>query len=335
MTRGRYVIDIGNGDYKIGSNLTGEILSYPAIIGQLGAYDSLDLGSGGSRIDNLSVRRDNKEFAIGNMAVKNSSIRNHDVTEDKYLSQDNLILSHAAFALLTDVTYSLGNVVLGLPLHKMKAAKEITKLYQGYQFGGHLGFYGKYEEKPRSVQIDKAVVVAQPHGTLFNLILDANGEIVNKQLAASGVAVFDIGFKTNDGVVFKNLEPIGRLAIHSKNGMYIAYEEIKQRINNEFNGLEVKLFEIPNIIKTGKIKGQDVSRIINDALYNLASNIILEVKTKWDDAWEIEQIVFTGGGAVLLKPYLEQAFQAIFKDAKSNAEGMLKYANRLWGREAQ
>lgn len=334
MAKGRYVIDIGNGDYKIGSNMINEIISFPAISGQLNSYDSLDLGTGGNKIDSLSIRRDGRETAIGNMSINNSTIRNHDVTEDKYLSQDNLLLSHAAFALTTNTSFSLGNVVLGLPMHKMNAAKDVARLYQGQRFGGHLGFFGRYEDKERIVQIDRAVVVAQPHGTLFNLILDSKGEIINEQLASSGVAIFDIGYKTNDGVVFKALSPIGRLTIDSKNGMYIAYEQIRQRINNKFNGLEVKLFEVPSIIRTGKIKGQNVSSIINDAFFNLASNIILEIKTKWDDAWEIEQIVFTGGGAVLLKPYLEQAFTAIFKDSKSNAEGMLKYAQRLWGREA-
>lgn len=189
MPRGIGVIDIGNGDYKIGSNTITEIISYPAIIGQLDSYDSLELGSKGSRIDNLSIKRDQKVYAVGNMAVNNSSIRNHDITEDKYLSQDEMILSHAAFALMAEVTFSISNVVLGLPLHKMPSAKDIVKMYQGRQFGGQLGFYGAHEDKPKTIQLEKVVVVAQPHGTLFNLILDAKGEILNKELAASGVAI--------------------------------------------------------------------------------------------------------------------------------------------------
>jgi plasmid segregation protein ParM len=198
-----------------------------------------------------------------------------------------------------------------------------------------IGYYGEYDGKNRNTNIDKAVIVAQPHGTLFNLILDDKGQIANKVLATSGVAIYDIGFKTNDGIVFKNLEPVGRLTLHSKNGMYVAYEEIRSRINQMFNGLEVKLYEIPEVVKSRQIRGTSIDGVINDAFHHLASNIISEIKSKWDDAWEIENIVFTGGGAELLKPYLMQAYSCTFPPncQTSNAEGMLKYAIRLWGRE--
>jgi plasmid segregation protein ParM len=281
----------------------------------------------------MSLKRDGKEYAIGNMALKNSTIRNHDITEDKYVSIDTMLLSHAAFSVLADQTFSLGNVILALPLHKLGEASVIKNAFEGHRFGGEVGYFGEYEGKMKQVQIDKALTIGQPHGTLFNLILDDSGQIANKELATKGVAVFDIGYKTNDGVVFKNLEPLGRLFIHSKNGMSVAYEEIRSKINSTFN-IEVKTFEVPQVIKTGTIKGISVQLIINDALYNLASNIILELKAKWGDAWEIEQIVFTGGGSVLLKPYLQQAFDAIYMSPESNAEGLLKYAKRLWGREA-
>lgn len=325
--------DFGNGNIKSVSNVANEPIIFSSIIGRLSNYSSLELGSD-DKLKNLSIIEGGEEYAVGDMALKNSAIRNHDITGDKYLSRNSELLFHTAISLTSEKAYSVGGVVIGLPIYKMNIAKDVQKQYQGRQFGAKLGYFGDYEAKTKIVQLENVLVVAQPHGTLFNLILDGKGQMTNKELASSGIGIFDIGYKTNDGVVFKSLDPVGRLTINSKNGMHIAFGEIASNIAQKFNGLEVQTYEVPEIIRTGKVKGNDVRNIINESFYNLAVNIINEIKTKWEDAWEIDNIVFTGGGAELLKPYLTQSFRyAIFPDnpQTSNVEGFLKYANRLWG----
>jgi plasmid segregation protein ParM len=328
-----YGLDLGNGDIKVVSSVTDTPMVFPSVVGKLNGYNALELGSN-NRLENLSVLLDGEEYAVGKMALKNSTIRNHDVTDDKYLSESTKLLAHTALSLTSESAFSVGGVVIGLPIHKMDIAKKVTLDYRGNKFGVKLGYYGDYETKLKLVQLEQVIVVAQPHGTLFNIILDDNGQMVNKDLAGSGIAIFDIGYKTNDGVVFKNLDPIGRLTIHSKSGMHVAYEEIRSVIGRKFNGLEVQTYEVPEIVRTGTIRGNNVKEIVNRAFYNLALSILNEIKTRWEDAWEVEHVIFTGGGAELLKPYLKQVFSdCIFPDncQTSNAEGFLKYAKRLWG----
>jgi plasmid segregation protein ParM len=326
-----HALDLGNGDIKAFSNMVSSPVIFPCVIGRLSDYSALELGSN-DRIGNLSIIKDGTEYAVGKMALKNSSIRNHDVTDDKYLSESTKLLAHTALSLTSDSAFTVGGVVIGLPIHKMNIAKQVAQEYKGQKFGVKLGFFGQYEDKIKVVGLEQAVVVAQPHGTLFSLILDDNGQLENRQLAKSGVAIFDIGYKTNDGIVFKNLDPVGRLTIHSKNGMHVAYEEIRAKINRMFNGLEIQVYEVPEIIRTGTIKGNSVKDIVNESLYNLSLNIIMEIKTRWEDAWEVEHIIFTGGGSQLLQPYLVQAFSdSIFCGQTTNVEGFLKYAKRLWG----
>jgi plasmid segregation protein ParM len=327
-----YVLDPGHGDYKITSNQISTVETFPAIVGQMNTYDNLDLGSNNKSIENMSIKKDDKEFAVGKMALKNSVIRNHDTTEDKYTSFESMLLAHTSLSLTSTKSFSIGNLVLGIPVHKMPVARSIANKYKGNSFGAMLGFYGQYEGSLKTVSIDGVTILGQPHGTLLNLVLGDNGEIEDKDMAKRGIGVFDIGYKTNDGIVFQGLEPVGRLTINSKNGMHVAYEQIRSVINRDFNGLELKTFEVPEVIKSGIIRGQRVDDIINDAFYNLASNIISEIKSKWDDAWEIEKVVFTGGGAELLKPYLVQAFKdSIYCGRTDNAKGFLKYAYRMWG----
>jgi plasmid segregation protein ParM len=327
------VLDLGNGAIKATNNFMDNVITVPSVTGQFSTQPSYKITDENQKLDAISFIKDGKEYAIGNNAIKNCKIRNHDITEDKYVSEGTMILSNAVLSMLAPYTHSIANLVVALPVHKMNIAENVIKVFKGNHFGGKVGFFGDYEKIPKSINVDKVIAIEQPWGTLFKKVLNERGEI-NKEAAKKGIAVFDIGFKTNDGIVFRNFETIGRLTIHSKNGMYVAFEEIQNKINEKFGGLEVKIFEVPEIIRSGCVSGVPVPSIINDALYNLAYNIILEIRYRWADAWEIEQIVFTGGGAELLKPYLEQAFEnSCYENAKSNAEGLLWYARRMWGDE--
>jgi plasmid segregation protein ParM len=325
------IIDIGNGNFKIASSEFEGVKSYPAVVGQFSAQPNYNLADRSKPMDFLSFIKDGREHAIGNNAIKNCKIRNHDITEDKYVSETTMLLSNTALSMMATTSYAETNLILALPVHKMNDAGSIIRAFKGKEFGGQVGVFGRYESISKVISVANVIAIEQPWGTLFHTILDDKG-VVNMDLAKQGLAVYDIGFKTNDGIVFRNLDMLGRLTIHSKNGMHIAFQEIIDKIQDSFNGLEVKIFEVPEIIRSGEVRGVAVSDIINDALYNLAYNVILEIKAKWSDAWEINRIIFTGGGSELLKPYLVQAFKdAMYGDSTTNAEGLLRYAKRVWG----
>lgn len=326
-----YGLDLGNGTMNCISSEIDTPQTFSSMFGRIDDPSQIQLSSN-NRLDNITMRLNEMDIAVGSMALKNCRIVTHDTTEDKYLSDATRILSDVAFSLCSTRALVTGGVVIGLPIHKMSIAKQVGELYKNRTFGGKLGFFGAYEDKIKRVNVDKVAIVTQPHGTLFSIILDDKGAIQDTQKASKGIAIYDIGFKTNDGIVFKSLETLGRLTIMSKNGMHVAFEAIKNRVSQRFNGLEVKLYEVPSLIASRAVRGVNIGDIIDEAFYELALNIIGEVRAKWEDAWEIEEIVFTGGGAELLKPYLMQAFQdSLFCGMTTNVEGNLKYAYRLWG----
>lgn len=333
-----FALDLGNGNIKVISTLVQEALSFPAILGQLSSTGKSDVTMNNDRLSNMFISVEGRDIAVGRMAIKNSRICSYDISDDRYLSSESALLSSTALSLVSEGHYVLGNIVLGLPIHMMHIADRVKQMYEDRQFGVKLGFFNKYEGEKRKVGIQSAKIVSQPHGTLFNLILDNEGKLYNKDIIKNGVAIFDIGHKTNDGVVFNNkLEPIGKLSINSKNGMHVAFDDIAEKINNDFKA-DIKPYEIPSLIDSPTIGNQDVSDILNTAFYNLAVNIIKEVNNHWaDHKWEIGQIVFTGGGAELLKPYIQQVYEdTIFPSncQTSNVEGFLKYAKRTWGEKS-
>lgn len=337
MPRSIEVIDLGNGYFKGASSVGDRVVVLPAVVGNGATPPALfRVTDQNQKLDSISfMSRDGKEYAIGNNAIKNCKIRNHDITEDKYVSESTLILANAMMTLLSPHTSTIANVVIALPVHKMNIAENVIRVFKGNQFGGKVGYFGEYEKVPKTINVDQVIAIEQPWGTLFKQILNERGEI-DKEKAKRGIAVFDIGFKTNDGIVFRNLGMIGRLTINSKNGMFVAFEEIKNKISEKFGGMEVQIYEVPEIVRTGTVAGVSVQGIIEEAMYNLAYNIILEIKNSaWANAYEIEHYVFTGGGAQLLKPYLQQAFiDSTYETSTANAEGLLRYAKRIWGSES-
>jgi plasmid segregation protein ParM len=333
-----YAQDLGNGDIKATSNVYDGVIKFPAVSGRISRHNALlDLGDKGNRLDSMNVT-DNfgDSYAVGTMALRNCAMTSHDITDDKYLSSDTELLSSTALSLTSEHMFTVGSLVLGLPVNRMSMAKSVIEAYKGKRLGLKLSFFGEAEQSVKQSQIENVVVVSQPHGTLLNLLLDDNGQIKNKELAKSGVGVYDIGYKTNDGIVFQNLQAIGRLSIGNKKGMFVAYEQIRNMISDRYEGMEIKQYEIPEIIKRGRVRGHNISDIVNESFFNLASNIVMDVKTSWGDAWEVDRIVFTGGGAELLKPYLKHAFPNCILPENcqtSNVEGFLKYGKRLWGEE--
>lgn len=79
-------LDLGNGDIKVASSEIDGSLVFPAIVGDLPPTLTRFNLSTASKIDNMSVKIDGREYAVGNMALKNSAIRTHDATDGKYLA---------------------------------------------------------------------------------------------------------------------------------------------------------------------------------------------------------------------------------------------------------
>jgi len=326
--------DNGNGNQDVCSNHHKEVIDFPSVTGEIDVPRPIE-GDPDKKLQHMTVKKGMKHIGVGECAINHAKLRNHDVADDKYTTKQSILLAHTAVSLVAPEGFSTVKMVLGLPYYKMNEGKHIADSYKGMVHGLEIGFYGKYTP-PKTINIEDVEPVPQHYGAMFDLTLDDNGEIANKDLVLGYLAIYDIGYKTNMGAVFHRFNPVSRHSIHSKNGMHVAFDQIARKIGQFFNGLEVKAYDIPSIIRGGgKVKGHDVTPIINEGLYDLAVTIVNEIKARWGDAWEITQMAFTGGGAVLLKPYLEQAFQdAKYGDNKQNANGLRKFAVRKWGRTA-
>ena len=101
-------------------------------------------------------------------------------------------------------------------------------------------------------------MVPQPIGSIFNLLMNDNGRIVNKELSKQKVGVVDIGFRTTDFTVFDHLRYIERGSSTLDTGISKCFSVISNRLREE-SGVSVELYRLYKAVETGsiKIKGQE------------------------------------------------------------------------------
>ncbi len=219
------------------------------------------------------------------------------------------------------------SVVTGLPTNYVLSYQDQLKAILSGEHEIAIQRNGKKEDK--QLKVNKISIVPQPFGTLYNLVLNENGQVADEEMTNKRVGIADIGYRTADFVVSDSLEFVDRLSSSSTSGMVSAYEIIAAMIRSRFK-IDKKDFELDQIIRdrTIKIAGvdYDISDIIAEAYQNLASKIKTELDSLWDYR-ELDVILLTGGGGEALAKYLIPRFDnmKLVKDAQfANVKGFWK-----------
>ena len=180
----------------------------------------------------------------------------------------------------------------------------------------------------KRVQIEQVVVVPQPFGALCTAILGKDGKVTDAGLAAQRVGVIDVGTYTTDYIVTDNLHYIRARSSSITSGLAAAYTVIADEIERHY-GLELTLHQVDEAVRNGYVKvekeRQDIAHLVETPLNDLADKIVTGVRERWKNARDIETILISGGGAVVLQRRLaahwSQARPASPQAAWDNARG--------------
>lgn len=113
------------------------------------------------------------------------------------------------------------------------------------------------------------------------------------------IGLIDIGGLTVQGCIVKNMNLI-RDSIFSENkGCIVIYNEIRKLLNKKY-GINIQDYEMENIIENELVDKNLIQDYLNQYVFNLK-----QIMRK--NGWNIEllRIIFTGGGSLVLKKYLE------------------------------
>ncbi len=298
------------------------------------------MGDGGTT-SNLHITLNDKTYFLGNYAELQSNIPEYTLDQEKLIEQFIRILAVAAAGICAEGSGPI-NVVTGLPVGYLKRdTKKIKEMIRGTHEITYHNLNGR--DETRQINIDKIHVIPQPIGSIFNLIFDDKGNITNKSLANSKLGVVDIGFKTTDFSIFDHLQYVERGSSTMDTGISKCFSVIASKLRQESN-INVELYRIFKFVESGmiKIKGKEynITNLKKRVYTHSASAIASDLNRLWENDWDIDSILLSGGGSVPLAEYLIPNIEGnvipISRDIDArfnNVQGYCKFGHYKWGKK--
>jgi plasmid segregation protein ParM len=294
-----------------------------------------------SSASNLHITLNDKSYFLGNYAEQQSNIAEFTLDQEKLIENFVKILAITAAGICSDSTGPI-NVVTGLPVGYLKRdSRRLKEMIQGIHEITYHNIDGRDETK--RVHIDKIHVIPQPIGSIFNLIFDEYGKIKDKNLALQKLGVVDIGFKTTDFSIFDHLQYIERGSSTMDTGISKCFSVFANKLRQESN-ITIELYRIFKFVAAGmiKIKGKEynITNLKKRVYTHAASAIAADLNRLWENDWDIDSIILSGGGSVELAEYLSPNIEGNVIpiprniDARfNNVQGYCKFGKYKWGAE--
>lgn len=190
----------------------------------------------------------------------------------------------------------------------------------------------------QAFRVTDARVIPQPFGTLLSAALDQNGRIVDRELSTGAVGVIDVGGKTTNLLSVNHLSEIGRETSSVSVGAWDAVRAVRDWLSIQCPDLDLRDHQVVEAIIARRVKyfGEPIALdgIVDQTLEPLAGEVIASASQMWNGAAALDAILVSGGGALLLGPYIQRHFRhaRVLEDPVfTNADGYWKFAQRLAG----
>ena len=289
--------------------------------------------------DHLHLEIEDRGIFAGDLAERQSSLRSFTLDQDRFITDSAKVLALAAASELAQEGEPI-HMVTGLPISAFRPkADELERLLRGKHSFTTIAPDGT---RSRTVlDIREVKVIPQPFGSMYDLLLDENGNVGDRKMMQQKVGIVDVGFQTSDLTVSDRGVFLERASQSTETGIGRAFATIAGKIR-EKSGVTVELYRLYEAMDQGtiKIRGDsfDLSRLIEHVLTQLATDIASDANRLWADEWDMDTIVITGGGGAVLAPYLAPLLSGrvlpveISRDNRlNNVQGFRKFGLQTWG----
>ncbi|OIU66349.1 ParM/StbA family protein [Rossellomorea aquimaris] len=337
MTNSRIAaIDVGNDSLKgifgkldselnIPNVIARDIEDRPIIgIEELDKQDPLD--GIHIRVHSPALQDNNAIYRVGNLATKSNNSTELDPGSSKSEEDQTLVMLFASLALdaaeqdslfkknnnVIEANYTLGT---GLPLREVKEGKDVG--YRSKLLGSvhQVEFLVTPRHQGIKVNIKFEEVKVYPEGfaAFINLVMDNNGNIINKDLIDKRILIQDIGGLSTDIAVIKNRKVDDDKAQGFNLGVSESLELIREEIRSKY-GIEldsrrdvVEIITKKNDRNHIMVKGSrtSVHEIVDRILVELAKKQYRHLRNMWQKNSQTEICYFIGGGSSVLKEYIK------------------------------
>jgi len=174
----------------------------------------------------------------------------------------------------------------------------------------------KAQRKGKAVQtfvVSECRVIPQPFGTLLAAALDDFAIIGGTDFAKSMVGIIDIGGKSTNIFTVDRMTEISRQTASVNLGGWDIIRVLKTQILERFPELDLRDHQVMDAVTHRKLKyfGETISlsTAIDEIVAPMADQVIAQVTQLWDRGANLDTILMTGGGALLLGDRLKQVFR--------------------------
>lgn len=315
-------IDIGYNQTKALADAQKSV-NFPSVVGT--EYDTpFTLGENGHGIKFTTPRR----AVVGHSAITFSDLVTRREDRNWIASEDYYLLFLAALSELTAGSGS-ARIVTGLPVSYFEDRETLRK---------HLQKVHTFQREDRSLQVinaEKVTVLPQPFGTLLDYCLDAQGRIMQTEIARSHIGVIDIGGKTTNFLHAYKLTEIPSETRSIAVGGWKAIKLLRRAVEQEVQDLALHDHELVEVMITKRLHYQgddiDMTSIIEAITAQITNKIIGELSQTWESLGKFTLILLTGGGSLLLGETLKAHLPQIVlveNPVFANCRGFWKYAQR-------
>lgn len=326
-------IDIGNDAVKgyVG-NLDTEIY-IPNVIAEIGPtreiieYEKNILDGLHVEIISGALKRGKGIFAVGKLASGN--LYNDELTVDSEKSESDQAIVMLLTALAYDAVSNFPetNVIIeanyflstGIPLSETKKKKRKSFKEKLVSHHHEVKFLDTPEIGGKKVRVkfSDVIVSTEGHAAMIDLTTNNDGSLRNEDLTKMKVLINDIGGLTTDSAIINIDGSIDNL--HSegiKEGVSPYLDKIMDRVFREYGYQFSSRRQLVDVITAESteeknhiwLKGNrhSIKHIVDETLILLAKEEYKHIKLIWLQVPDIRVAYLIGGGALVLKPYIEE-----------------------------
>lgn len=321
-------LDIGFGYTKSVADGT-TVSAFPSVVGEWTA-PTLRLGAGLALDRAEGLVLDGTAYMVGQSALAVSHRRFVGLSREWVRSPAYLALALTAIRRHAPRPGASVTVVTGLPVDDFDRMSDLVKA----ALGGTHKVDVLPDGRPWEVTVDAVRVLPQPLGTVFSMILDDRGAVVNHEAATGRIGVLDVGFRTCDYFTLQGYDLVPAECLTRNTGMADLLLDVGREIGRRW-GLEVDPHDLDDAVLRGQIRvaGErvNIGAITGPLLERHAEAILAHARMIWGDgARRLDALWLTGGGAIVLPALRALASHAavVPNPRIANAVGYYRYGIR-------
>jgi len=327
-------VDIGYGWSK-GLTLHAQPALIPSLVGPAEAirYESDVILANGHGI---AVEVGGRWYFVGEQAELQSASRSQtlDVTRTGSVEQKALFYALASELLPTNVDRVA--VVSGLPVadYDDKHKATLRDMLKGTHTVKRQG------KRERCFDVVGVHTMPQAMGSLFALVLDRRGQLVDGDLAAGRVGIVDVGTLTTNYILVDRLRYVEVDSDSITSGMSESLQKIAKDLKRDYGfDWTLQLGKVDRAVRARTVEPfgdpVNISHLVDPHLAELAETIVSHARSLWSAGVELKAVVLTGGGSLEMAPYFRKVYphvRMVGGDPQfANVTGYLRAGLRKFG----